>query len=142
MKENTKKYLIIAALFIAVFALVTAKNMMQQKQMAELPDDGIVGGGQPVLLELGSHGCKPCNAMMPILIDLSRTQSDFGVAFVDVKAVDGKSKQYGIELIPTQIFFDPAGIELYRHTGFFAKDEILAKWSELLNESGPGLPGQ
>lgn len=131
MKENTKKYLVIAALFVAVFALVTAKNVMNQKQMAQLPDDSIVGAGKPVLLELGSHGCKPCDAMMPILIELSKEQTDFAVAFVDVKAVQGISENYGIELIPTQIFFNAAGLELYRHTGFYAKEDILAKWKEL-----------
>ena len=40
-------------------------------------------------------------------------------------------KQYGIEVIPTQIFYDATGKELFRHIGFFAKEDILAKWKEL-----------
>lgn len=131
MKENTRKYLIIAALFAAVFALVTAKNLKTQKQMDALADDSVIGQGKPVLLELGSHGCKPCNAMMPILTELSKEQTDFVVSFVDIKAVTGKSEEYGIQMIPTQIFFDANGNELFRHTGFYSKDEICAKWKEL-----------
>lgn len=131
MKENTRKYLIIAGLFIAVFVLVTAKNLRTQKQVEGLADDSIVGKGTPVLLELGSHGCIPCDKMMPILIELSKEQTDFEVSFIDIHAVDGKAKQYGIELIPTQIFFDAEGKEVFRHTGFFGKDKILAKWKEL-----------
>ena len=40
-------------------------------------------------------------------------------------------KKYGIDLIPTQIFYDATGKELFRHSGFFAKEDILAKWKEL-----------
>ena len=29
-----------------------------------------------------------------------------------------------------QIFHDAEGKELFRHEGFFGKDEILAKWKE------------
>ncbi|PLX84252.1 MAG: thioredoxin, partial [Desulfuromonas sp.] len=32
---------------------------------------------------------------------------------------------------PTQIFYAPDGSELYRHTGFYGREEILAKWQEL-----------
>jgi thioredoxin 1 len=41
------------------------------------------------------------------------------------------AKQYGIEVIPTQIFYDATGKELFRHIGFFGKEDILAKWKEL-----------
>jgi thioredoxin 1 len=34
-------------------------------------------------------------------------------------------------MIPTQIFYDATGKELDRHTGFFGKEDILAKWKEL-----------
>ena len=40
-------------------------------------------------------------------------------------------KAYRIDLIPTQIFFDASGKELFRHEGFFSKADILAKWKEL-----------
>jgi len=36
-----------------------------------------------------------------------------------------------IGLIPTQVFFAADGSELFRHEGFFGRDDILAKWREL-----------
>jgi len=39
--------------------------------------------------------------------------------------------KYNINLIPTQIFFNADGKELFRHEGFFSKEDILAKWKEL-----------
>ena len=34
-------------------------------------------------------------------------------------------------MIPTQIFYAPDGTELYRHTGFYGREEILGKWQQL-----------
>ena len=34
-------------------------------------------------------------------------------------------------MIPTQIFYAADGSELYRHTGFYAREDILGKWQEL-----------
>ena len=52
------------------------------------------------------------------------------VEFIDVWKNPDAAKQYGIEVIPTQIFYDATGKELFRHIGFFAKEDILAKWKE------------
>lgn len=131
MKEQTQKYLIIAGLFIAVFVLVTAKNLKNQKQTEGLADDSVIGSGKPVLLELGSDSCIPCKKMMPILAQLNDEQQTFIVSFVDVWKATEKGEQYGIELIPTQIFFDKDGKELFRHVGFYPKEDILAKWNQL-----------
>ena len=43
----------------------------------------------------------------------------------------GAGNRYGIRVIPTQIFFDPQGKELFRHEGFFSKDDILETWRRL-----------
>jgi len=42
-----------------------------------------------------------------------------------------EAKKYRIDIIPTQIFYDASGKELFRHEGFFSKDDILAKWKEM-----------
>ncbi|MEN8126609.1 MAG: thioredoxin family protein [Planctomycetota bacterium] len=130
MKETTKKYLILGALVIAVCGVMIAKNLRTYQQAAGLADDSVIGKGKPVLLELGSHSCVPCKEMMPILDELSNEQTAFVVSFVDVWADEEKSNQYEVELIPTQIFFDRDGVELFRHVGFYPKEDILAKWKE------------
>jgi thioredoxin 1 len=130
MKENTKKYLILGALVVVVCGVMIAKNLKTHQQTAGLADDTVIGKGKPVLLELGSHSCVPCKKMMPILAELSTEQSEFTVSFVDVWAAEEKSEQYNIELIPTQIFFDKDGAELFRHVGFYPKEDILKKWKE------------
>ena len=131
MKDTTKKYLILGLLVIAVSVLIAAKNLQTHQQASGLADDSVIGQGKPVLLELGSHSCIPCKKMMPILNELATEQKAFVVSFVDVWVVEGKSEQYGLQSIPTQIFFDKDGKELFRHVGFYPKEDILSKWREL-----------
>lgn len=89
-------------------------------------------GTLPRLLDLGATKCIPCKKMAPILEELKKEyEGRLEVEFVDVWRTPGVAKQYGIQMIPVQIFFDAAGKELYRHEGFFAKEEILSKWDEL-----------
>ena len=86
----------------------------------------------PRLLELGSDKCIPCKAMAPILAELKKDHAGrLEVGFIDVWKNPDAGKQYKIKVIPTQIFYDTTGKELFRHIGFFAKEDILAKWKEL-----------
>jgi thioredoxin 1 len=86
----------------------------------------------PKLLDLGAGKCIPCKMMAPILEDLKKEYAGrMNVEFIDVWQNPDAGKQYGIEVIPTQIFYNADGKELFRHVGFFAKEDILAKWKEL-----------
>jgi len=40
-------------------------------------------------------------------------------------------RKYGVRAISTQIFFAAGGREIFRHYGFYPKDKILAKFTEL-----------
>jgi thioredoxin 1 len=86
----------------------------------------------PKLIDLGAGKCIPCKMMKPILDDLKANYADrFVTQFIDVWENPDAGKPYGIEVIPTQIFFDADGKELFRHVGFYGKEDILGKWKEL-----------
>ena len=86
----------------------------------------------PRLLDLGATKCAACKAMAPVLANLNKEYAGrMRVEFIDVWENEDASKTYRVEIIPTQIFFDADGKELFRHTGFFGKEDILAKWKEL-----------
>jgi thioredoxin 1 len=85
----------------------------------------------PKLVDLGADKCVPCKMMAPILEELKKNYADkLDVVFVDVWKNSTEGEKYGIKLIPTQIFYGTDGKELFRHEGFFAKEDILAKWKE------------
>lgn len=86
----------------------------------------------PKLLDLGATKCIPCKMMAPILEQLKKEYAGrLEVEFIDVWQNPDAAKPYGIAAIPTQIFYDAGGKELFRHTGFYSKADILAKWKEL-----------
>lgn len=86
----------------------------------------------PRLVDLGAGKCIPCKAMAPILEALRHDfDGQFQVTFIDVWQDREAGKAYGIQMIPTQIFFDADGNELFRHEGFFSREDILGKWREL-----------
>ncbi len=86
----------------------------------------------PRLVDLGAGKCIPCKMMAPILEELKEEyKGKFEVVFIDVWKNERAGPEYGIRVIPTQIFYDAAGKERFRHEGFFSKEDILAKWKAL-----------
>lgn len=96
----------------------------------------------PRLLEIGSVSCIPCRRMAPILDQLRTEQAGrLEVEFIDIRTNSQAVEAHNIRLIPTQVFLDAAGKELWRHEGFLAKEDILAKWKELgVSLAGKGAP--
>lgn len=85
----------------------------------------------PRLIDLGADKCIPCKMMAPILEELRKEfAGQFEVVFIDVWKKKSEAQKYGIRVIPTQIFFDAEGKELFRHQGFFSKEDILKTWQE------------
>jgi thioredoxin 1 len=88
--------------------------------------------GLPRLVDLGADSCIPCKMMAPILDDLKKEYAGrMEVVFIDVWKKREEAGRYGIQLIPTQIFYGADGKELYRHQGFMGKEDILATWKRL-----------
>ena len=86
----------------------------------------------PRMVELGADRCVPCKMMAPILEELRMEYAGIlQVDSIDVWKNPDAAKQYGIRIIPTQIFYDASGREVFRHVGFFPKEDILAKWRDL-----------
>ncbi|MGB8227104.1 MAG: thioredoxin family protein [Sedimentisphaerales bacterium] len=86
----------------------------------------------PRLVDLGADKCIPCKMMKPVLEELDKEyKGKLQVEFYDVWKDPAPGQQYGIRVIPTQIFLSPDGKELFRHEGFFSKEDILAKWKML-----------
>ena len=107
------------------------KTILPQARTENQADQS-VGNGLPALIDLGAGECIPCKMMAPILEELKKEYAGrFEVRFIDVWQDPSEAGKYGIKLIPTQIFHDASGKELFRHEGFFSKEDILIKWKEL-----------
>lgn len=84
-------------------------------------------------IELGADRCIPCKAMQPIMRELAEEYAGkIQVVFYDVWKDLRPARHYRIQLIPTQVFIDQNGEEIFRHVGYFPKEEIL----QMLREKG------
>jgi thioredoxin 1 len=84
-------------------------------------------------IELGADRCIPCKAMQPIMKKVAQEYAGkIQVVFYDVWKDPAPARKYGIQLIPTQVFVDQNGKEIFRHVGLFPKEEIL----NMLKEKG------
>lgn len=120
---------------LALVALaITALLLAAQAQAAQLevgPADVPVKG-MVTMVDIGAKRCIPCKMMTPILEKLETEYRDrAAIRFIDVWENPGAGTPFGIGLIPTQIFYDAAGQERWRHEGFLAEDAIRAKLAEL-----------
>jgi thioredoxin 1 len=78
-------------------------------------------------IELGSVNCIPCKQMQPVMKSIEEKYGEqVKVIFYDVWKQEQKkyAQQYGIRLIPTQVFLDENGNEFHRHEGFYPEAEI------------------
>jgi len=86
-------------------------------------------------IELGSVRCIPCQKMQVVMKSIEEKYGDqVNIIFYDVWTEKGKpfADQYGINLIPTQVFLDQNGEEYFRHEGYFPEEEVV----KILNEKG------
>jgi thioredoxin 1 len=88
---------------------------------------------QVTFLELGADKCIPCKEMRPVMAGIEKTfGGQVDVIFYDVWKDPAPANEYGVQMIPTQIFLDENGDEFHRHTGFYPQEQIAA----LLIEQG------
>jgi thioredoxin 1 len=93
----------------------------------EVPAKGMV-----TLVDIGAKKCIPCKMMAPILEELEKEyKGNAAIIFIDVWENREQGQRFGIRSIPTQIFYDKSGQEVYRHEGFLEKKAIEAKLEDL-----------
>ena len=83
--------------------------------------------GMVTMVDLGATRCIPCKMMAPILQRVEkRYAGKAAIVFLDVWVDPQPARRFGIRAIPTQIFFNKKGEEVYRHEGFMSEEAIVA----------------
>lgn len=88
--------------------------------------------GMVTMVDLGATRCIPCKMMAPILRRVEkRYAGKVAIVFLDVWVDPKPAQRFGIRTIPTQIFFNKKGEEVYRHEGFMNEEAIVAVLQKL-----------
>ena len=138
---------VVVILLILIFSISFCSHTSEEQanepkteQKAKSEENLIISGEQldfskhkVTFIELGADRCIPCKAMQPIMREIAQKyKGTIQVVFYDVWKTPKYAKDYGIKMIPTQVFIDKNGDEIFRHVGFFAKDKII----KMLKEKG------
>jgi len=120
-------------LFAILFLFINVDNLESQtksKQKSKIAKkDTVAVDKKPLItfIELGSVRCIPCRMMQPVMKSVEEKYGDqIKVVFYDVwreeQAIYGQI--YNIRVIPTQVFLDKDGKEIFRHEGYFPEKEL------------------
>jgi len=125
-----RRFLVLAVLLGVSFGLFAWTQSLAGELSAvpsELPVKGVV-----TMLDIGAHKCIPCKMMAPIMKELEKEyDGKAAIVFIDVWENPAEGPKYRIRSIPTQIFYDKEGKEVYRHEGFLDKGSIVARLEQL-----------
>lgn len=112
---------------------VNAAWVAIQAQLArDNPVDKARNNGKPSMVDFGASGCRPCDMMTPILKELeTKYEGKASILFVHVRQEQVLAGRYGVQSIPTQVFFDKHGREVFRHTGFYPQAEIEKRLAKM-----------
>ena len=124
---SVKRVTIIIALIFPILLLVVGTSPTFSAELKSIPVKGMV-----TMVDLGAASCIPCKMMAPILEKLEkRYQGKAAVIFIDLRYEREAAQRFGIRAIPTQIFFDKVGKEVYRHVGFMSEAAIVTQFQSM-----------
>ena len=108
---------------VALLFFVVAASPAFSAEQKTIPVKGMV-----TMVDLGAASCVPCKMMAPILDKLEKRYSGkAAIIFIDLRYEREAARHFGIRAIPTQVFFDKTGKEVYRHVGFMSEKDIVAQ---------------
>jgi len=88
---------------------------------------------KPTLANFGSDGCVPCQMMIPAREAVIEKLGDkVNVVYIHVDKDQILASRYGVQSIPTLIFFDKQGNEIHNHVGMMSQEEMEERLNNLL----------
>ena len=116
-----RKISIFYLLFVLAVLLYPSLINADVERFRDMPVRGMV-----TMVDLGAKKCIPCKMMAPILVKMEKQyEGKAAIVFIDVWEHREQARRFGIQAIPTQIFFDKTGREVYRHVGFMDEKAIV-----------------
>ncbi len=104
----------------------------QKARAADNPLDRALATGRPVVADFGRGVCIPCKMMKPILDKLQEEyKGRADILIIEIDEYPAVTQRVGIRAIPTQIFYDAEGNEIFRHQGFMSQEAIIVKLREM-----------
>lgn len=93
---------------------------------------------RPVILEFARKFCPICKKMEQVLKEVqAQYTGQFEVRLVYMDEEEYLFRRYKISIVPTQVFLDAAGKEVFRHENLMSKEKLVQKLRQLKFIPGP-----
>ena len=127
-----KKHLMIrmaALLFLGTAFLLTPASLVFAEPITppEIPVKGLV-----TMVDFGAPFCAPCKAMAPFLEKLEKEyKGRAAIVVLDVGKSPELCERFEVLELPTQVFYNKQGKEVFRHTGFMKEEAIVKQLKKM-----------
>lgn len=122
MVKNVKKTILRGVAFMLILSSIAFAQ-----DFSKVPEKGKI-----TMIDLGAKKCIPCKMMAPIMVKLEKAyEGRADIVFIDVWENQQQGPRFKIRAIPTQIFFNEKGEEVYRHVGFLDEKSIVEQMTKM-----------
>ena len=112
---------------IAIIASIALISCQKQSNPSPAAKPAVTNSATAKIkfLEIGSDKCIPCKQMKVVTENIVKKYGDeLAFQYIDIYENKDVADDYKINLIPTQIFYNPKGVEIFRHVGYFPEEKI------------------
>ncbi len=104
-------------------------------KLLDNPLDKARSNGKVTFVQFATPTCEICVKMEPFIKDLAeKNKGRRNIVLVDVSKNRLLATRYAIDMVPIQVFYDNKGKEVFRHMGFYSKEQIEKKLAEIDKE--------
>lgn len=120
--------LVISCLLLTTAAFANSTTPEEHEAfLKNLPVKGMV-----TMVALGKKNCTQCKMMAPILEKMKvKYEGKAVIVFINLLEDPEQQYVYKLKALPTQVFYDAEGKEVFRHIGFFSEKDIVAQLNSM-----------
>ncbi|MHC4574895.1 MAG: thioredoxin family protein [Planctomycetota bacterium] len=113
--------------------LVSASWVKEQAALArDNPLNKARENGKPTLAVFSAASCCGPDKMLPVLKSIrEKYGAKLNIIYLEARKEQILTARYQVGSIPTQIFYDKAGKEVFRHSGFFSQTDVEKKLKDV-----------
>ena len=126
-KLNTFRTIFLTVLGTALLLSPVDVTFAEPAGLPEIPVKDMV-----TMVDFGASYCAPCKAMAPFLEKLEKEyKGRAAIVVLDVGKAPNICERYDITELPTQVFYNKQGKEVFRHKGFLKEEDIVKQLKKM-----------
>ena len=126
-KLNTFRTIFLTVLGTALLLSPVDVTFAEPAGLPEIPVKDMV-----TMVDFGASYCAPCKAMAPFLEKLEKEyKGRAAIVVLDVGKAPNICERYNITELPTQVFYNKQGKEVFRHKGFLKEEDIVKQLKKM-----------